>query len=87
MIEMMRNCGVALQVGRDLQAVADRQVEVEQDQAGPERVGVGSLHELDRLLAVADHIELDRRQRLLEGLPDRDHVVGVVLDGKTTVRC
>jgi hypothetical protein len=34
----------------------------------------------DRLLAIAYHIKLDRRQGLLEGLPDDYHVVWVVFD-------
>src|SRR5271165_1885620 len=78
-----RNCQelrVALQSSQDIQAITDRQVKVEQDKAGVGSVCVSSPDELYRLLAITDHIKLNRRQGLLEGLPDHYHVVWVVFD-------
>src|SRR3954451_8062710 len=74
--------GVVLELGQHLAAVAAREVQVEQDQAGPRRVGVLALlaQELQRLLAVVDDVEAVADLVVLERLLGHQDVAVVVLD-------
>src|SRR2546421_2284655 len=73
---------VVLDLFEDLPAVPPRQVEVEQDQVGPDRVRERSLQAQvgQRLDTVVDHPQRVVDQVLLERLPRHEDVAGIVLD-------
>ncbi len=72
---------VLLQLGEHLKAADARQVDVEQDQPRPRRVGEGAgpAHELQGLLAVGHHVQRVAHLVELEGLPGHEDVPLVVL--------
>jgi len=73
---------VGLDLGQHLQAIHPRQVQVEQDQAGPGSAGVGGppVQEIQGRGAVGHGVQLSRGRGGLQRLPGEHDVARVVFD-------